>query len=197
MKVAIYARISTRDMVQDSENQLRDLKAYVAARRKDGWRLVRQYVDQASGKNSERAQFGKMFEDAARRQFDLVLFWSLDRFSRESVLETLQHLRRLTSAGVEYKSYTEQYLDSCGIFRDAVLSILATIAKQERVRIRERTIAGLERARARGKRLGRPKLVVDRERVRRLRKAGKSLAAIGKELKLSKTPVFRIVHRRM
>ncbi len=82
MKVAIYARISTRDKGQEYENQLRDLKAYVAARRKDGWRLVRQYIDQASGKNSDRAQFRKMFEDAARRQFDLVLFWSLDRFSR-------------------------------------------------------------------------------------------------------------------
>ncbi len=92
MKVAIYARVSTRDKGQEYENQLRDLKAYVAARRKDGWRLVQQYIDQASGKNSDRVQFKKMFEDAARRKFDMVLFWSLDRFSREGVLETLQHL---------------------------------------------------------------------------------------------------------
>src|SRR5262245_56344429 len=77
-------------------------------------------------------------EAASRREFDLVLFWSLDRFSREGVLETLQYLRTLTSYGVGWKSFTEQYLDSCGIFRDAVLSILATIAKQERIRLSER-----------------------------------------------------------
>src|SRR5262245_53864036 len=72
---------------------------------------------------------------ASRHEFDLALFWSLDRFSREGVLETLQYLRTLTSYGVGWKSFTEQYLDSCGIFRDAVLSILATIAKQERIRL--------------------------------------------------------------
>jgi DNA invertase Pin-like site-specific DNA recombinase len=163
MRVAVYARISTRDKGQDYQNQLRDLKAYVSARRKDGWKLVHSYVDQASGKNGERPEFQKLFEDAGRRKFDLLLFWSLDRFSREGVLETLQHLQRLTAAGVDYKSYTEQYLDSLGVFRDAVLSILATIAKQERVRIRERTIAGQERARAQGTRLGRPRLVVDHQ----------------------------------
>jgi DNA invertase Pin-like site-specific DNA recombinase len=122
-----------------------------------------------------------------------VLFWSLDRFSREGVLETLQHLQRLTTAGVDYKSYTEQYLDSCGVFGDAVLSILATIARQERVRIRERTIAGLERAKAQGKRLGRPNLIVDRKKARQLRKAGRSLAEIAAHLNLSKTTVFRIL----
>ena len=79
------------------------------------------------------------------RQFDLVLFWSLDRLSREGVLETL------SSYGVGWKSFTEQYLDSCGVFRDAVLSILATIAKQERIRLSERTMAGLEKARREGR----------------------------------------------
>ena len=176
MRVALYGRVSTRDKGQEYENQLRDLRAFVKAHAKEGWKLGHEYVDQASGKNSDWVQFQRLFEDASRRKFDLVLFWSLDRFSREGVLETLQHLQRLTAAGVDYKSYTEQYLDSCGIFRDAVLSILATIAKQERVRIRERTIAGLERARAQGKRLGRPRLVVDREKVYDLRKQGKSLA---------------------
>ncbi len=176
MRVALYGRVSTRDKGQEYENQLRDLRAFVKAHAKEGWKLAHEYIDQASGKNSDWVQFQRLFEDASRRKFDLVLFWSLDRFSREGVLETLQHLQRLTAAGVDYKSYTEQYLDSCGIFRDAVLSILATIAKQERVRIRERTIAGLERARAQGKRLGRPRLVVDREKVYDLRKQGKSLA---------------------
>jgi DNA invertase Pin-like site-specific DNA recombinase len=80
-----------------------------------------------------------------------VLFWSLDRFSREGVLETLNHLPRLAAYGVGYRSFTEQYLDSCGIFKDAALSMLATIAKQERIRLSERTIAGLEKARRAGR----------------------------------------------
>jgi len=87
-----------------------------------------------------------MMAAAARHEYDLVLFWSLDRFSREGVLATLQYLQTLTSYGVGWRSFTEQYLDSCGVFRDAVLSILATIAKQERIRISERTIAGLAEA---------------------------------------------------
>jgi DNA invertase Pin-like site-specific DNA recombinase len=196
MRVAIYARVSTRDKGQEYENQLRDLRRFVAARKKDGWKVAHEYVDQASGKNSDRAQFKRLFDDAARRQFDLVLFWSLDRFSREGVLETLQYLQRLAASGVDYKSYTEQYLDSCGIFRDAVLSILATIAKQERVRIRERTIAGLERARAAGKHLGRPRLIVDTKRIMKLHRQGRSLGEIAKALKLSKTSVHRVVSLR-
>jgi DNA invertase Pin-like site-specific DNA recombinase len=67
----------------------------------------------------------------------------LDRFSREGALETLTYLQKLTQYGVGYRSFTEQYLDSCGMFREAVISILAVIAKQERVRLSERTIAGL------------------------------------------------------
>src|SRR6516165_3438694 len=106
-----------------------------------------------------------MFADASQRRVDLVLFWSLDRFSREGVLETLNHLQRLLQYGVGYRSFTEQYLDSCGLFKDAVLSILATIAKQERVRISERVTAGLEKARRAGSIIGRPKLVVDRDRI--------------------------------
>ena len=126
------------------------------------------------------------------REFDLVLFWSLDRLSREGVLQTLTYLQTLTSYGVGWKSFTEQYLDSCGVFKDAVLSILATIAKQERIRLSERTIAGLERARKAGAAIGRPRVVTDRAKVRQLRAAGKSLPAIAREMDLSITTVARI-----
>jgi DNA invertase Pin-like site-specific DNA recombinase len=70
--------------------------------------------------------------------YGYLLFWSLDRFSREGVAATLNHLERLTPAGVQWKNFFEQYLDSCGIFRDAVLAILAVIAKQEGIRRSER-----------------------------------------------------------
>jgi hypothetical protein len=95
---------------------------------------------------------------ASGREFDLVLFWCLDRFSRERVLETLQYLLRLTAYGVEYRRYTEQYLGSCGMSRDAVISILAIIAKQERVRLSERTVAGRQRARSKDRIGGRPRI---------------------------------------
>ena len=95
------------------------------------------------GKRGDREQFQLMFAAASRREFDVILFWSLDRFSREGVLATLQYLQNLTAYGVGYRSYTEQYLDSCGMFRDAVISILATVAKQERVSYGKKTIAGL------------------------------------------------------
>jgi len=121
------------------------------------------------------------------------LFWSLDRFSREGVFETLQYLQRLTGYGVGYRSFSEQYLDSCGMFRDAVISILAVIAKQERVRLSERTLAGLAIARSRGRVGGRPRVTCDEQRLLTLRASGKSLAGIAQELKLSKTTVARLL----
>jgi DNA invertase Pin-like site-specific DNA recombinase len=120
-----------------------------------------------------------MFADASQRKFDLVLFWSLDRFSREGVLETLNHLQRLLQYGVGYRSFTEQYLDSCGIFKDAVLSILATIAKQERVRLSERVMAGLEKAHKQGRIGGRRPLVVDRDRISALDAQGWTTREMG------------------
>jgi len=96
---------------------------------------------------------------------DLVLFWSLDRLSREGVLQTLNYLNRLSSYGVGYRSFTEQYFDSCGIFREAVIAILATVAKQERLRISERTKARLESARRKGVPLGRRRVRLDLERL--------------------------------
>jgi hypothetical protein len=106
------------------------------------------------------------------------------------VLETLRYLERLTSYGVGWKSYTEQYLDSAGVFKDAIISIMATLTKQERIKISERTLAGLETARA----LGRPKKIFDRERLVRLRtKEGWSLGRLSQEFRISRTNVARIV----
>jgi DNA invertase Pin-like site-specific DNA recombinase len=150
-RVALYGRVSTKDKGQEVQNQLRQLREFAAH---SGWRIVAEYVDHESGKVSDREQFQAMFNAASKRQFDVLLFWSLDRLSREGVLPTLQHLQRLTSYGVGYRSYTEQYFDSCGIFRDAVIAIIATVAKQERIRISERVRAGLSTARNKGKRLG-------------------------------------------
>ena len=190
MNVALYSRVSTKDKGQDVENQLRQLREFCS---KQGWPIVAEFVDHASGKRSDREQFQAMFAAASRREFDTVLFWSLDRFSREGVFATLQHLQRLTAYGVGYRSFTEQYLDSCGLFKDAVISILATIAKQERVRLSERTIAGLQRARQQGRIGGRPRKECDRDKLAELRRSGLSLAQIATHTGLSKTTVSRLV----
>lgn len=205
MRVALYARVSKKASAkkekdlkendireQDTENQLTQLRRYCEGL---GWIVTKEYVDRATGKNSDRDMFKELFQDAYQRKFDLVLFWSLDRFSREGVLETLQHLKKLSSYGVEWKSYTEQYLDSLGIFREAVLAILATIAKQERIRISERTIAGLERARAKGKVIGRPPVDIDINIVVQYYSEGMSLRAIAAALGCSKTHIDREIKR--
>jgi DNA invertase Pin-like site-specific DNA recombinase len=143
LKTAIYARVSTKDGRQDADNQLHQLREFAATQE---WTVVHEHVGRASGKRRDREQFQKMFAAASRREFDCLLFWSLDRLSREGIVQTLNHLERLTGYGVNYRSFTEQYLDSTGIFKEAVIGILAAVAKQELVRLSERTIAGLERA---------------------------------------------------
>jgi DNA invertase Pin-like site-specific DNA recombinase len=190
VRVGIYARVSTKDKGQEVENQLRQLSEFSALQ---GWTVVREYVDHETGSTNDRAEFQVMFRDASRRKFDVLLFWALDRLSREGVLETLQHLNRLTSYGVSYRSFTEQYFDSCGIFKDAVISIIATVAKQERVRLSERTRAGLAIARSKGRRIGRPRLTVESAEIARLRATGLSLRAIGRSLRISEGSVRRRV----
>jgi len=115
MRVAIYARVSTKGAGrQDAENQLRQLRAFAATQH---WTVVQEFVDRLSGKTADRDQFQRMFQAASIRGFDVLLFWSLDRLSREGTVANLNHLQRLNSYGVGYRSYTEQYLDSTGIFK--------------------------------------------------------------------------------
>jgi DNA invertase Pin-like site-specific DNA recombinase len=177
---------------QSTENQMHELREFC---QRSGWMIEHEYVDRASAKSADRPQFQRMFEDASKRRFDLVLFWSLDRFSREGVLETLHHLQRLSGWGVNWRSYQESYFDSCGPFKDVVVSLMATLAKQERLRISERTKAGLQRARRAGKTLGRPRVEVDLPRLRKLQRSGISLRNIARQEKLSLSTVVRSLSR--
>jgi DNA invertase Pin-like site-specific DNA recombinase len=191
-RVALYARVSTKDKGQDHENQLIQLRAFAKTQ---GWKIVQEFVDKASGKRSDREQFQKMFVAASRREFDVLAFWSLDRLSREGTVETLNYLQRLTGYGVDYRSFTEQYLDSTGIFKEAVIGILAAVAKQERVRLSERTIAGLERARSQGRVGGRPRVEDDPLVMRtfdKLQAAGLSVRKIASHMGLSPTTVQKL-----
>lgn len=193
MRAAIYARVSTKDKGQDTENQLLQLRSYAAAQ---GWEVV-EFIDHVTGKTSDRAQLQAMFEAARQRRIDVVLFWSLDRFTREGALPTLQHLNTLSSYGVGFQSHTEQYLNSCGIFKDAVIAILGTIAKQERIRISERTVAGLERARKAGRIGGRPCPIFDRQRAIDLRNQNPPVSwrAIAKELGVPHSTIRQVLQR--
>lgn len=187
MKAAIYARVSTRDKGQDNENQLQELRSFVE---RLGYSIYKEYTDQASGAKADRAQFQQLFQDAHQRRFDVVIFWALDRFSREGVTETLNYLQKLSASGVQFKSFTEQYLDSTGIFKDAIIGILAAIAKQERVRLSERTKAGLAKAVKKGARLGRP--AVDAglvQQMKQMKQEGASDRSIGKQLGIAAASV--------
>ncbi|MGA7416137.1 MAG: recombinase family protein, partial [Bryobacteraceae bacterium] len=123
MRVALYARVSKDDGKQDTENQLAELRGFC---QRSDWEIVHEYVDKASGKTGERPQFQKMFADASQKRFDLVLFWALDRFSREGTLATMKYLEQLTDAGVNWRSFQEPYFDSCGPFKDVVVSLMST-----------------------------------------------------------------------
>lgn len=188
VRVALYARISTKDGRQDAQNQLQQLREFC---QRQGWQIAKEYTDKASGKRGDRAAFTAMFDAASRHEFDTVLFWSLDRFSREGVLATLNYLERLTQYGVAYRSFTESYIDSLGPFRDVVISLLAALARQERVRLSERVVAGLARAKHEGRVGGRPKVVVSAGKLRKLADQGLSAVQIGARLGCSRMTVTR------
>lgn len=192
MRTAIYARVSTKDKGQDTENQFTQLREFAIAQ---GWeiRAEWEYQDNVTGSGKvKRPAFERMMDDACNRVVDCVLFWSLDRLSREGVGKTVGYLDRLTAADVCWRSYTEQYLDSCGIFKDAVLAILAVVAKQERIRISERTLAGLAIARSQGRVGGRKPKEKPIARIVYLRDTGKSLGEIAGETGLSRATIDRV-----
>src|SRR5215510_480784 len=189
MKVAIYTRVSGKSNRQDAANQSLQLIEYC---QRQGWNYV-EYTDRMTGTRADRTAFLRMFEDARLKHFDMVLFWALDRSSREGTLKTLEYLQRLDSYRVQWKSFTEQYLDSTGMFRDAVIAILATIAKQEHARLSERVVAGLRRAKREGKTLGRKRIIVDRERIREMHARGESVRVIAGKMGVSKSLVANIL----
>jgi DNA invertase Pin-like site-specific DNA recombinase len=148
MKCALYVRVSTDDKGQDPLNQLFQLREFAM---RQGWEVVHEYTDEASAKNGDRKGFKSLFADAAKHRFDVVLFWSLDRLTREGTFKTHCYLKQLSDSGVKFKSFTEQYVDSLGVFGDAIIGLLAAMAQQERLRISDRTKAGIARARAQGR----------------------------------------------
>ena len=150
MRAAIYARVSTLD--QEPENQLQELRRYIEAR---GWAAV-EYVDKGiSGAKDRRAALDELVRDARRRRFDVLVCWRLDRLGR-NLRHLITLLDELQALGVAFVSLGEG-IDATTPAGKLQMHILGAIAQFERERIRERVLAGLQRARREGKRLGRPR----------------------------------------
>jgi DNA invertase Pin-like site-specific DNA recombinase len=155
-RAAIYLRVSTDDGRQDEENQRRELRDFLE---QEGYELTGEYVDHESGRKGrrEREAFDRMFEAAENREFDVLVFWSLDRFSREGIQKTISYLQQLDALGVGFRSYTEPYLNTENeLVSHILLAVMSYFAEYEAKKISRRTKAGLERARKEGKRIGRP-----------------------------------------
>lgn len=148
MRGALYLRVSTEE--QHPENQLEPLRKLSEAL---DIKLVYEFVDRVTGKDANRPQFRDMMTAASRREFDVILTWSLDRFSRGGILETLSQLKKLKNYGVALKSLQEPWADT----RDEgtaelLISIVAWAARKEREKISERTLIGLRGKKNVGKR---------------------------------------------
>jgi DNA invertase Pin-like site-specific DNA recombinase len=186
MRTAIYARVSTSD--QSCEMQLRELRDYTARR---GWQVVEEYVDTGwSGAKASRPELDRLLRDARVRRFDIVLVWKLDRWGR-SVPDCIHSIQELVSLGVRFLAVTQNLdTDEKNPMARFLLHILAAFGELEREMIRERVLTGLRNAKAKGKALGRPKRVFQRDEATRLRSEGKSWREIAQVLDLPLSTVY-------
>jgi DNA invertase Pin-like site-specific DNA recombinase len=191
MKIALYARVSTTDKGQDPETQLRELREYCERRKLE---IVREYVDNGvSGTKESRPELNRLMADANRRKFDALLVWKFDRFAR-STSHLLKALETFQSLKIDFVSLTEG-IDTSTAVGAMVFTILGAVGQMERELIRERIRAGVRNARAKGKRLGRPKVTVNASVVASLRAAGRSYRAVAAELGVSVGTVHSTVQQ--
>lgn len=183
--VAIYARVSTSS--QDVDVQLHELREYSVRRH---WTVVGEYLDEGvSGSVVSRPALNRLMTAARRRAFDIVLVWKFDRFARSTrhLIFTLEEFRRLDIAFI---SLTEQ-IGTGSPLGEAIFAILGALAQFERDLIRERIHAGLRKARAEGKRLGRRPAAVDRLRIAELQRQGLSYRQIGRQLRIPRSTAHK------
>ncbi len=170
IRVALYARVSTSNHGQDVTLQTRELKEFIDHR---GWQFAGEYVDLGiSGSRNRRPELDRLMADAQQRQFDVVIVWKFDRFAR-SVSHLLRALQTFQALGINFVSLSES-LDTSTPAGKMVFTVLGAVAELERSLIVERVKAGLRNARAKGKRLGRPRVILDVYRIAELRNAGLS-----------------------
>jgi len=188
-RAAIYARVSTKNNGQNPETQLVALRGYVQNR---GWEITAEYVDHGiSGSKDSRPQLDRLMKDARARKLDVVIVARFDRFAR-STRHLILALEEFQSLGVDFISLNES-IDTSTAMGKMVFTVLGAVAELERNIIRERVTAGLRRAKKEGKTLGRPRVIVDREKVRQLHGHGSSVRIIANQLGLTKSTVHSIV----
>jgi DNA invertase Pin-like site-specific DNA recombinase len=175
-RVALYARVSTL-LAQDPEMQLRELREYVSRR---GWIVIGEYVDRTSGAKESRPALNRLMADAHQRKFDVIVVWKIDRFGR-SLRHLVNALAELEGRGVAFVSFRDN-LDLSTPSGRLMFQIIGAMAEFERSLIQERVRAGLRNARAKGKKLGRPRVVVDGSKIAVLRAQGLWWASIGKQI---------------
>jgi len=187
-KVGVYARVSTVGHGQSCDMQLLELRHYAAAR---GWEIAGEYVDVGvSGTKERRPELDRLMADAHRRRFDAVIVWKFDRFAR-SVSHLLRALETFRALGIEFVSFTEQ-MDTSTPVGQMIFTVLGAVSALERGLIVERVKAGLRNARAKGKRLGRPCVIVDRSRIAALRARGCSWRTIARQVGCSARTARRV-----
>src|SRR5580700_89539 len=181
-RMAIYARVSTTNHGQDVTLQTRELGQFAEAR---GWRMVGAYIDDGvSGAKDSRPELNRLMADAHKRCFDIVAVWRFDRFAR-SVSHLLRALETFSALGIAFVSLSEQ-MDTTTPTGKMTFTVLGAVAELERSLIVERVRAGLRNAKAKGKRLGRPRVFADVPRIAALRAQGRSWREIVLETGISK-----------
>ena len=185
-RVIIYARVSTRD--QNIDMQLIDLRSYAEARKLN---IVKEYIDYASGSRSDRENYQKMLNDVRKRKTVIVIVWKFDRFAR-STKELINALEEFNSLGVDFVSYKEN-VDTSTPAGKILFTMISAFAEFERSIIRERVIAGIEKAKAKGVKLGRPKLPPFKiQQAIQMKEKGCGYTAICKKLGISKSAYYMI-----
>jgi DNA invertase Pin-like site-specific DNA recombinase len=172
MRTALYARVSTNG--QDTDLQLREFREFCQRR---GWDIFEEYVDTGiSGSKDRRPQLDRLMADAKRRKFDCVVVYRYDRFAR-SLRHLVNALEEFRALGVDFVSIHEG-VDTSTPNGRLIFGIFASIAEFERELIRDRVRSGIRSARARGRRIGRPKTTVDPSEIHRLRSQGDSWSEV-------------------
>ena len=184
-RAALYARVSTITG-QNPELQISELKEYAARR---GWQVVAEFVDRMSGVKESRPSLNRLMADARQRKFDVVVVWKIDRFGR-SLRHLVNALAELEAVGVPFISLHDN-LDLSTPSGRLMFQIIGAMAEFERALIRERVQAGLANAKKKGKKLGRPRVVVDVDRVAALRRSGASWQTISQKLSVGVGTLYK------
>jgi DNA invertase Pin-like site-specific DNA recombinase len=203
MKVALYSRVSKEEVssdgtLQDPENQLIPMRKYCEAM---GWEISAEFIDRASGGDSNRPDFQRMMGRVRQKHFDIIVIWSLDRFSREGITNTLSYIEQLKSYNTGLVSLQESWLNTTqkGV-AELLLAIFSWVAGEEKRKISERTKAALQKLKDKGQKLGRPNslnslfIETRRAEIWDKYKKGKRVSTLAKEYGISSYTIKRLIN---